>query len=128
MIRDLKSSNEFAEAVAPQDAAAGTINSVSVDHSKANSATFFSMVSAVTGTVDMKLQYSDDNTTWTDDTGESGNNVAITQLSAAGVAQVDVFNPIERYSRAVVTVGGTSATLAVASVLGPLRSIGTSDT
>lgn len=123
MLRDVKSSYVIAEGVAPQTIAAGVENSASVDHSKANSASFFVDIGAITGTLDMKLQYSDDDSAWTDEDGLSGNDTAIAQLTAVGSAQLNVVNPQGRYSRVVVTVGGTSAVASVTSVTGPLRTI-----
>jgi len=123
MIRDVKSSYVIAGVIAAQTITVGDVESAVVDHSLANSASYFVSAGAVTGTVDMKLQWSDDLSTWTDDDGQSYNDVAMTQLSAPGTGQVNVVNPQGRYSRVSVTVGGTSAEMSVTSVAGPLRTI-----
>jgi len=127
MIRDVKSSYVIAEAVQAQTIAAGTENGVQVDHSLGNSASYFVSVGAITGTVDMKIEHSEDGSSWVDDNGESGNDTSITQITASGTAQLNVVNPQARYSRAVVTVGGTSAVASVTSVMGPLRTITPND-
>ena len=123
MLRDVKSSYLIAEAVASALITPSTVNSASVDHSLANSASFFINVGAITGTVDVKVQYSDDNSVWTDEDGANGNDTAITQITASGSAQLNVVNPQGQYSRVVVVVAGTSANMSVVSVIGPLRSI-----
>lgn len=127
MLRDIKSSYLMATAVASALIAASTVNSAMVDHSAGNSASYFIDVGAITGTVDAKVQYSDDGTSWTDEDGASKNDTAITQITATGSAQLNVVNPQGRYSRVVVTVGGTNANMSVVSVLGPLRTITPAD-
>jgi len=125
MLRDIKSSYMLAAALAATSQAAGTDNSASVDHSKANSVSFFINAGtfAASATLDAKLQYSDDNSAWTDEDGESGNDTSITQLTAAGTAQLNVVNPQGRYSRVVCVVGVDAVVYGVTSVLGPLRMI-----
>jgi hypothetical protein len=127
MIRDVKSSYLLATTIASGLETTGDIQGASADHSMGNSASFFINVGAVTGTVDAKLQYSDDNTNWTDEDGASGNDMAIAQMTAAGSAQLNIVNPQGRYSRVLATVGGTNANMSVMSVLGPLRTIVPSD-
>jgi len=127
MIRDVKSSYLIAEEIESALITPSTVNGASVDHSLANSASFFINVGAITGTVDAKLQYSDDGTGWTDEDGASNNDTAIVQLTATGDAQLNVVAPQGRYSRVVVTVGGTSANMSVVSILGQLRTIAPTD-
>ena len=116
----------FAEAVAATTYSAGAENSAAVDHSTMPCVSFFLSVGVVgsSATVDMKLQYSDDNSTWTDEPDTTlGNDTAITQITAAGTAQIDVPNPRGRYSRVVVTVATADCDLGVVSVAGPKRHI-----
>jgi len=125
MLRDVKSSYTLAAALAATSQAAGTDNSASVDHSLANSASF--MINAGTfasgAKLNAKLQYSDDDSAWTDEDGASGNDTSITELSAAGVAQLNVVNPQGRYSRVVGVVTVDAVVYGITSVLGPLRTI-----
>lgn len=123
MLKDVKSSYILAVGVASNLGTPATVNGAQVDHSMANSASFLIDVGAVTGTVDAKVQHSPDGTTWTDDDGASGNDTAIVQLTSAGNAQLNVVNPQARYSRCVVTIGGTNANYAVMNVSGPRRTI-----
>lgn len=103
-------------------ATGAAVNSTAVDHNLAPSCSFQVECISTGTSLDMKLQHSPDNSTWTDDDGASGNDTAITQLTAAGRGQIDVPNPQARYSRVVATsVGATVAVLA--TVYGPLRHV-----
>lgn len=109
-------------ALTPQSYSAGDHNGAQVDHADAPSASFLIDVGDVgsNGTVDAKVQHSDDGATWTDEPdGQADNDTAITQMTAAGTARLDVPNPRGRYSRVVVTVGNNAVTLAVSSMAGP---------
>jgi hypothetical protein len=125
MKRDPGSNYEFAEAIAAGSQNAGDVNSASVDHAKGDSATFFINLgdNGTAGTVDAKLQYSDDDSAWTDDPGTAGNDATITQLTTEGSATINVPNPLGRYSRVVVTVGTEACVIAAVSCLGPLRHV-----
>ena len=101
---------------------AAAYNGAAVDHADGPSASFFVSASAVGTSLDMKVQFSNDGSAWTDDDGASGNDTAITQLTAAGTAQLNVPNPRGRYSRVVATAVGTCV-FGVTSVLGPLRHV-----
>jgi len=124
MIRDTRS-NSFIAAVLPaNDFAAGDHPTASVDHSIGNACAFLISAGVVGGTIDGKLQYSDDNTVWVDDDGASGNNINFGQVTAPpGNGECDVVNPRARYSRVMVTVGGANSTLSVTGVLNPRRTI-----
>lgn len=136
MRNDIKSSNTLAECVAAKSWAHnvdhsslgnGIIAGASVDHATASSASFFLSVGTVgaSGTVDAKLQYSDNGTSWTDypSSDPAGNDAAMTQKIAVGTAQLNVVVPRGRYSRMLVTVGVAASVLSVTSVLGPKRHI-----
>jgi len=126
MQNDVKSNYQLNESIAAASAAAGVVNGAAVDHAIGSSVSFFLSVGLVgaSATVDMKTQYSADGTTWNDYTANGSNNdLAITQLTAVGSAQLNIPNPVDRYSRVVVTVGTANCTLSVTSVLGPLRHV-----
>jgi len=125
MQRDIKSSYVVAVGLAAISQTAATVTSAAVDHSLGNSATFFINAGTIgaSGTIDMKLQHSPDNSAWTDDDGASGNDTAITQITAAGGAQLNVVNPQARYSRVAVTVAVAASVFGVTSIMGPLRTI-----
>lgn len=113
------------EALAAKSYAAGDHEGASVDHANGPAASFFLSAGTIgaSGTVDAKVQYSDDDSTWADDDGSSGNDTAITQITAAGTAQLDVPNPMGRYSRVLLTVGTAACVVGVTSILGPLRHV-----
>lgn len=125
MIKDIKSSCLFAASVPATSQAAGTDNGVAVDHSLANSVSYFITAGTfgTSATLDAKLQYSDDNSSWTDEDGASGNDTAVTQLTAAGTAQLNVVNPQGRYSRVVCVVAVEAVVYGVVAVSGPLRTV-----
>jgi hypothetical protein len=127
MRNDVKSNYTLAEALAAASHAIGAHNGVAVDHSNASSASFFLSLSGVGtgGTLDAKTQYSDNGSDWTDYPADdpAGNDDAITQLDAAGTAQLNVIVPRGRYSRVVATVATDACVFGITSVLGPLRSV-----
>jgi hypothetical protein len=94
----------------PAQYAAGTQNTGGLDMQLFKRATFLLDVGAFGGggTIDMKLQESTDNITFTD---LAGTNVAITQLVAAGgnnrlaTLEVRADQLTKRYVRALVTIG-----------------------
>ena len=99
-----------------------TAGSTKVDHASGPSASFFIICKSVATSLDAKAQYSDNGTDWTDYTATNGNDAGITQLTAAGTGQLNVANPLGRYSRVLCTaVGAVVATCT--SILGPLRHV-----
>lgn len=123
---DADSNFTIDEAFAAKSYSTGTDAGVTVDHALAPSVSFFISVGTVGsgGAVDLKVQYSDDDSTWTDEPDTTaGNSTSITKITAAGDAQLDVPNPRARYSRCFLTVGTAACVLGVTSVLGPLRHV-----
>jgi len=121
---DPGSNYTFGESHASKSYSAAAATGVKVDHADGDCVSFFISVGTVgsSATVDAKVQYSDDDSTWTDEPDTTaGNDTAITQITTAGTAQLDVPNPRARYSRCVVTVGTAACVLGVTSVLGPKR-------
>jgi hypothetical protein len=68
--------------------------------------------SGTSPTLDVKIQESDDNSTYSDITG-----AAFTQLTAAGGERILVRNRTKRYVRALGTIGGSSTPTFTYSVL-----------
>lgn len=136
MRNDIKSSNtlaahiaaiSYAHTVDHSSLGAGIKAGASVDHANASSVSF--LISAGTfgasATLNAKLQYSDNGTTWTDYPANdpAGNDAAITAMTAAGSAQLNVVVPRGRYSRVLATVGVAAVVFGVTSVAGPNRHI-----
>lgn len=119
---------KFASVLPAQSYAVGAQNSTSIDFSQFGSASF--RINAGTfgasATLDAKLQFSNDNATWTDVTvGASGNHpfgipvAAITQLLAAGgvqSAQLDIDDAAYRYYRVVGTVGTAAVVFGIEAI------------
>ena len=124
---DIKSNYLLGEHIASASANTGTVNGATVDHVNGSSVSFLLSVGSVgaSGTLDAKTQYSDDNSTWTDypAADAAGNDDAITQIVAAGSAELHIPNPRGRYSRVVATVGVNAVVFGVTSVLGMLRHV-----
>lgn len=136
MKNDVKSNYTLAAAIAAASWAQNVDHSslgngikagAAVDHADAISASFH--VSAGTfgasATLDAKLQYSDDGTTWTDypASDEAGNVTRITQMNEAGEASMHVVQARGRYTRPVITVGTAAVVAGVTSVAGPMRHV-----
>ena len=124
MKNDPGSNMTIAAAVASDTYTDAATEGASVDHSTAPAVTFFISTTAVGTTLDMKTQYSSDDSSWTDyaSGNAAGNDVSITQLDDAGSAKLDVPNPVSRYTRVLATSVG-ACEFCVVSVLGPLRSV-----
>lgn len=125
MRKDVGSNYTLAEAIASESHNAGTVDSASIDHADGDTGSFFLSAGTIgaSGTVDAKLQHSADNSAWVDDDGASGNDTAITQITAAGSAQLNVPAPQARYSRIRMVVAVAACVVGITSVLGPLRHV-----
>lgn len=136
MKHDIKSSNVLAEHIAAisythtgdhSSLGAGIKAGTSVDHADASTASFLLTAGTfgASATLNAKLQHSDDGTTWSDypAADPAGNDAAITAMTAAGSAQLNVVVPRARYSRVLATVGVAAVVFGVVSVAGPLRHV-----
>lgn len=70
-------------------------------------------VSGTTPTLDVKIQESADNSTWSDVSG-----AAFTQATAAQAPELKSFTRTKRYLRAVYTIAGTSPSFIAGVVVG----------
>jgi hypothetical protein len=98
----------------------------SVDLSDAGSVTFVGVVTAVAAGASMivKVQYSNNNTDWTDETDTHyGNDVATASITATGLYKLHVPNPHARYYRTYATALVDDMTYTEISVAGPLFSV-----
>lgn len=127
MRNDIKSNYSLVESHPAISQVAGAVNGVAVDHANGSSVSFLISVGTVgsSGTIDAKTQYSPDNSAWTDypANDEAGNDDAITQIVAAGSAELHIPNPRERYSRIVVTTAAAASVVSAVGILGPLRHV-----
>jgi len=126
MKHDPGSNYTLAEEVAAASYTDAATNGTGVDHAKGPSVSFFISVSAVGTSLNVKAQYADasDFSDAVDypASDEAGNDDAITEITAAGTAQLNVPNPRGRYTRVVAT-GVGAVVYSITSVLGPLRSV-----
>ena len=123
MRQDIGSNYTLAVGRAAVDTVASTVYSASVDHALGQTAFFAIDVGVVgsSGTLDFTLQTSADNSTWADDTNLVGNTVPA-QITATGVAAINVGNPLARYSRVKAVVAVATSLFGITSLVGPLRS------
>ena len=121
---DLETNFTIAVGLAPVSVAAGTDAGASQDHAAGHSGAFILNTGAYGSgaTITMKVQYSDDNTTLTDDDGTTGNEYTGT-LTEAGILTLNVPNPMGRYTRAYITVATDAVVNGITNVLGPLRKV-----
>lgn len=124
MKMNLDTNYNFTQGLAPVSVAVGTDAGASVDHADGPCAAFVLNCGAFASgaRITMKLQYSDDDTTYTDDAGESGNDYTVTR-TAAGMSVLDVPNPQGRYSRGFITVATDAVVNGITNVIGPLRKV-----
>jgi len=101
---------------------AETYNSESVDHGLAPSVSFFISCGTFATSFVSTLQYSDNDSDWTDEPDTTAGNTVSLTLLEAGNGAIHCPNPRGRYSRVSTAIGGTCV-FSVTSVLGPLRSV-----
>ena len=103
---------------------ADTYDSTSIDMGIGKNVSYIVSCQGVAagGTIDAKLQYSDDNITFTDEPDTNmGNSTSITQITAPGQELLHVINPRGRYYRVRMTVATNAVNAGVISVQQPLR-------
>lgn len=114
----------FAVGLAPVSVAAGTDAGATVDQATGPCAAFI-LNAGLFGSgarITMKGQYSTDDSTWSDDDGSTGNDYTTT-LTAAGIGNLNVPNPMARYVRAFITVATDAVVNGIINVVGPLRHV-----
>lgn len=89
-----------------------------VDHKNGPCAAFVLNVGTFATSCVMKLQYSEDNSTWVDEPDTTAGNTVSVTLTEAGTGVLYVPNPRGRYSRAHVTLGGTNVCCLI-NLVGP---------
>lgn len=101
-------------------ATGATASSMVIDHSIYPCASYYIATKSVGTSFDAKVQMSDDNSTWVDEDGASGNDTAITQQTGADEDQLNVPNPQKRYSKVLCTAVGAVVSFCFV-VAGPER-------
>ena len=116
---DPGSNYTIADVLDAKSRVADTYYTTAVTHATAGFATTFLLscgtyASGITATV----QYSDDNSSWTDQTDDGSGNEVSDTLAATGSIQLDVPNPRGKYSRVKVVLAGTCV-VSVTAISGP---------
>ena len=125
---DFGSNFEIGIGLAAGTHGSGTHNGASVDHQKGSCASFLIDVGTFATSLNVKVQYSDNDTDWTDEPapdmadGYPGNDVDV-DITGTGLFQLNVPNPRGRYTRAVAASGGNNV-MSIINVLGPKRKAG----
>lgn len=103
--------------------AAATHYSSAIDHSSGESATVLITTLVAATTLVATLQNSNDNgvlDAWADQTADgSKNDISVDIGTDVGTAQLNIPNPIKRYSRIKFVVTGTACEIAATSCKGP---------
>jgi hypothetical protein len=118
MKRDIGSSFTTTDGLDAKSRTAATYYSTGIDHSTGKTGHHALSCGTFATSLVATLQYSDDDSTYYDDDGSTGNDYTAT-LTAAGRADFNVPNPMGRYTRLKVVLGGTCV-IAVISQVGPL--------
>ena len=127
MKTDIGTNYTTTQGLASVSVSAGTDAGASIDHASGPCGMFI-LNTGVFGSgarITMKLQYSDDDTTYTDDDGSSGNDytTTLTDGSASDIATLNVPNPLGKYSRAYITVATDAVVCGVINQVGPLKHV-----
>lgn len=122
---DVKSGIAVLEHIPAQSYAAGAVNGTAVDLQGKSAGNLSFLITAGTfgtsATLDAKVQWSEDNTAWTDEPAGGANDNAITQMTVAGRRRLHVPVPTHRYYRVVATAAVAAVVLAAVVVLGGSR-------
>lgn len=123
---DPGSNYTIAEGLSALSRTVATYYATAVDHALADCASFAVSCGTWATSFVATVQYCDTNSDtagdWTDQTDDgSGNDVSLT-LTEAGSGNLDVPNPLARYTRVKVVCGGTCV-CGVTNISGPLLNI-----
>jgi len=99
---------------------AATVYTDAISHITGNGNSVSFLVSCGTWATSLAItvQYSDDNSSWTDQTDDGSGNDYSASLTEAGNTQLNVPNPRGKYSRLKLVLGGTCV-VSVAAIQGP---------
>jgi hypothetical protein len=113
MQNTIRDNIDIIEVLAAEEHSVGSPTTASIDMSKYSAIHFYISAGTIgsSGTIDAKLQDSDDDSTYADITGK-----AITQITEAGTAYLYLDNPTSRYLDFVATVGTAASTFSVVAL------------
>ena len=120
MKNDPGSNYAISNVLSDVDADAGTIYTSNVDHLNAECVTFLLTVLTAATTLTATVQHSANGTDFTDQTVDgSGNDVSGAKDAATGSIQLNVPNPLRRYSRLKLVSTGDNAIFCCTAIAGP---------
>ena len=117
---DIVNNFEITEGYKSDTLSATTFEGASVDHKKGPCSAFILNCGTFATSLSMKLQYSENNSDWTDEPDTSLGNDTTKSLTAAGTITLNCPNPRGRYTRALITSGGANEACLI-NVCGPKR-------
>jgi hypothetical protein len=123
-MHDVKSNIKLLEHITASSKSTGATNGTTVDLQGYTNVSFLITCGTVgaSATIDAKVQYSDNGSSWTDaTTTDTGDTVAITQKTAVFSDRLHVVKPTHRYYRVVVTVGTAASVVGAVAALGGAR-------
>ncbi|SDY23016.1 hypothetical protein [Thermoactinomyces sp. DSM 45892] len=123
-MHDVKSNLKLIEHIPAGSQSAGTVNGEPLDLQGFTNASFFISCGTVgaNGTVQAKIQHSDNGSKWTDSKlVDTGDTVSIPNQSAAFAERLHVTKPTHRYYRVVLTIGTATSVVGVMAVVGGAR-------
>lgn len=123
-MHDVKSNVKLVEHITASSKSTGATNGNTLDLKGFTNVSFLISCGTVgaSATIDAKMQYSDNGSSWTDaTTADTGFPVSITQKSAVFSDVLHVVKPTHRYYRVVVTVGTAASVVGVVGALGGAR-------
>ena len=122
MKKDPGSNFNIAEVYAAASVDDSTVYTSAIDHVKAPSASYAITCGTFDTSFAVTLQYSANNSTWTDEPDTNAGNTVSDSLTAAGDLVINVPNPRARYTRLKIVLGGTCV-FGVIGISGPLLNI-----
>ena len=124
MKNDFDTNWTTAVGLAPVSVSVGTDAGATVDQADGPCVAFIinNGAFASAATITSKIQYSSDDSTWSDDDASSGNDAAVKD-TVTGITVLNCPNPLARYVRAYITVTTDAVVCGVINVVGPKKHV-----
>jgi hypothetical protein len=123
-MHDIMSNIKITQHVPAASQAVGNVDGTATDLAGFSNVSYLISCGTVgaSGTVNAKVQYSNDGATWVDaTTDETGEPVAIAQKSAVFSERLHITKPTKRFYRVRVAIGTAASVVSVTEVLGGAR-------
>jgi hypothetical protein len=123
-MHDIKSNIKISQHIAAASQAVGNADGTATDLAGFSNVSYLISCGTVgaSGTINAKVQYSNDGSTWVDaTTAETGEPVAITAKTAVFSDRLNITKPTKRFYRVRVAIGTAASVVSVTEVLGGAR-------